>query len=315
MSSDTAKNSAKKTVVIKRRISEITVKILLLLLLIGLSYIVLYPFLFKILSAFMSDDDLYEPMVQMIPMNWTLERFVNTFKNSEFISGMFNTLLYSIIVAVCSTFSAAFIGYGLAKFNFKGKGIIFGLVVFTMLLPLQVVYIPLYSTFKFFDIFGIMSLFGSSGISLIDTPLPMLVLSITSLGFRAGIYVILLRQYYIGIPKELTEAAYVDGSTVMKTFWNIILPMARSMLIVVFSLSFAWQWTDTFYSSILMSGVKLLPSIVQVMTSVSANNNEYYITLVNANTAAILAIIPLIIFYCFMQKQIIQGIESSGIVG
>ena len=314
MSSDISKNLKIKLQDIRKRIPEIIVKVLLLLLLIGLAYIVLYPFLFKILSAFMSKDDLYDPMVGMIPIHWTLERFLNLLKNSEFLSSMFNSLLYSLIVAVCSTFSAAFVGYGLAKFNFKGRGIIFGLVVFTMLIPLQVVYLPLYTTFKFFDVFGIMSLFGSEGVSLIDTPLPMFILSIISLGFRAGIYVILMRQYYIGLPKELTEAAYVDGSTVMKTFWQIILPMARSMLIVIFSLSFAWQWTDTFYSGILMSSTNLLPSVVQLMF-VAPTGSEYYGTIVNANTAALIAILPLIVFYCFLQKQIIQGIENSGIVG
>lgn len=305
----------KRTELIKSKFSNIIIKIIMLLLMIGLSYIVLYPFLFKILSAFMSNDDLYDPLVEMIPKHWTLERFSSVFKNNDFTTGMLNTFLYSLMVAVCSTFSATFVGYGLAKFKFRGRSIIFALVIFTMLLPLQTIYLPLYSAFKFFDVFGIMSLFGSKGISLIDTPMPMFILSITSLGFRSGIYVILMRQYFMGIHKELIEAAYVDGSTVMRTFWQIILPMARSMLVVVFSLSFAWQWTDTFYSGILMSGEKLLPNVVILLCRITINDSAYYETIVNANAAALLAIAPLIIFYCIMQKQIIQGIESSGIVG
>lgn len=300
---------------LKSKITGIVIKIILLLLMIGLSYIVLYPFLFKILSAFMSSDDLYDPLVEMIPIHWTLERFAGVFKNNDFTKGMLNTFLYALMVAVCSTFSATFVGYGLAKFNFKGRNIIFALVVFTMLLPLQTIYLPLYSAFKFFDVFGILALLGVDGISLIDTPAPMFILSVTSLGFRSGIYVILMRQYFAGIHKELVEAAYVDGSTVMGTFWKIILPMARSMLVVVFSLSFAWQWTDTFYSDILMSGQKLLPNVVMLLNNVTTNNASYYESLVNANTAALIAILPLILFYCLLQRQIIQGIESSGIVG
>ncbi len=305
----------KRTELVKSKLSNIIIKIIMLLLMIGLSYIVLYPFLFKILSAFMSNDDLYDPLVEMIPKHWTFERFSSVFKNNDFMTGMLNTFLYSLMVAVCSTFSATFVGYGLAKFKFKGRSIIFALVIFTMLLPLQTIYLPLYSAFKFFDLFGMMSLFGSKGISLIDTPMPMFILSITSLGFRSGIYVILMRQYFMGIHKELIEAAYVDGSTVMRTFWQIILPMARSMLVVIFSLSFAWQWTDTFYSGILMSGEKLLPNVVILLSNTTTNDATYYTTIVNANTAALLAIAPLILFYCLMQKQIIQGIESSGIVG
>ncbi len=308
-------SSSNKQNILKNKVGTIVVKILSLLLLIGLAYIVLYPFLFRILSAFMDTEDLYDPLVDIIPAHWTLKRFADVFANSEFLSGMLKTALYAIGVAVCSTFSAAFVGYGLARFKFKGNGIIFGLVVLTMLIPLQTVFLPLYTTFKFFDIFGVFSLFGSKGLSLVDTPFPMLMLAITCLGFRAGIYVILMRQYYAGIPKELIEAAYVDGSSVMNTFWTIILPMAKSMLIVVFSLSFAWQWSDTFYSSILNSGTNLLPRIVLLMTSYDPAAANAYELSINANTAAIVAVIPLLIFYCILQKQIIQGIENSGIVG
>ena len=275
----------------------------------------LYPFLFKILSAFMTSDDLYDPLVEMVPAHWTISRFVDVLKSDGYLAGMLNTALYAVAAAVCTTFSAAFVGYGLARFKFKGCNIIFGLVVFTMLIPLQTVYLPLYSTFKFFDIFSLSTLFGGNGISLIDTPFPTILLAVTCLGFRAGIFVILMRQYYRGIPKELIEAAYVDGSSVMGTFFSIILPMARSMLIVVFSLSFAWQWTDTFYSSILNGGTKLLPQLVLIMNTMSNQSFEYYETMVFSNTAAIVAVIPLIVFFCFLQKKIIQGIESSGIVG
>ena len=137
----------------------------------------------------------------------------------------------------------------------------------------------------------------------------------TSLGFRAGVFVILMRQYYIGVPDELIEAACVDGAGPYKTFFSIILPMAKSMLIVIFALSFAWQYTDVFYSDLLIPDVKTLPNMTQLLAMVKLESSEYYLNYVRANTAQILAILPLIVLYCFMQRKIIQGIERSGLVG
>ena len=91
--------------------------------------------------------------------------------------------------------------------------------------------------------------------------------------------------------------------------------MAKSMLIVIFALSFAWQYTDVFYSDLLIPDVKTLPNMTQLLAMVKLESSEYYLNYVRANTAQILAILPLIVLYCFMQRKIIQGIERSGLVG
>ena len=133
--------------------------------------------------------------------------------------------------------------------------------VCTLLIPSQTISIPLFSYFKFFDIFGLLqAVNGQPGIT--NSVWPLVLLGITGLSFRGGIFIILMRQYYKNIPTELVEAAYVDGAGHLRTFGRIILPMARSMLVVVFILAFAWQWTDTFYTNTLMGGTKLLPNVV-----------------------------------------------------
>ena len=124
-----------------------------------------------------------------------------------------------------------------------------------------------------------------------------------------------MRQYYIGVPNELIEAAYVDGAGPFKTFFTIIIPMAKSMLVVIFSLSFAWQYTDTFYSDLLLSDVRMLPSMSAMLSQTNLENADYYLNYVRGNTAQIMSILPLIVLYCILQKQIIQGIERSGLVG
>ncbi len=299
----------------KRKILNALAKIPIYILLLGLSYIIIYPFIFKILSSFMSDSDLYNPLVIQIPQDWTLDNIKYIFTETDFPAGFVNTLIYAVVAAVFTSFSAAFVGYGLARFKFPGVKILFGIVVLTMLMPIQTVSLPLFTKFRFFDIFGLFGLFGSEGIQLTNTIFPTILLSATCLGFRAGIFVILMRQYYIGIPKELIEAAYVDGSGPYRTYFEVILPMAKSMLVVVFSLSFAWQWTDTFYSGLLDGGVKFIPSVVSLLNSTIFGGINDAIQYVYVNTAALLGVVPLLIFYCIFQKKIIQGIETSGIVG
>lgn len=305
------KNKAK----ISKYAKQFSVKFLIFVLLVGLSYVILYPFIFKILAAFMSKEDLYNSLVDIVPMNWSFENFKYIFENAGYFEALKNTLIYGFLVAILATASAAFVGYGIAKFKFKGVNILTFIIIIVMLMPIQTLSIPLYLNFRYFDPLGIVSLFGGEGINILSTPLPSVIMSATSLGFRAGVFVILMRQYYIGVPEELNEAAYVDGAGPFRTFFAIILPMAKSMLIVIFALSFAWQYTDTFYSDLLLPDVQTLPNMTQMLSAVKLESSEYYLNYVRANTAQILAILPLIILYCFMQRKIIQGIERSGLVG
>ena len=305
----------KRKAKISKYAKQFAVKFLIFVLLAGLSYVILYPFLFKILAAFMSKEDLYNSLVDIVPMNWSFENFKYIFENTDFTISLKNTGIYALADAVLATASAALVGYGIAKFKFKGVKLLTFIVIIIMLMPIQTLSIPLYMNFRFFDPFGLISLFGGEGINLTGSIWPMIIMAATSLGFRAGVFIILMRQYYIGVPDELLEAACVDGAGPYRTFFSIILPMAKSMLIVIFALSFAWQWTDTFYSDLLYGDVKLLPSLVAMMRNVKLEQADYYLDYVRANTAEILAILPLIILYCFMQRKIIQGIERSGLVG
>ena len=278
-------------------------------------HVILYPFLFKILASFMSLDDMYDPTVMLIPKNWTLDIYRELLQNPELVDGFWRTAVFSVVVAVLATASSALVGYGLARFRFPGCKLLVGVVVFTMMLPIQTVSLPLYSSFRFFDFFGVVQATTGSAIQLTNTIWPMTILAATTLSFRAGIFVILTYQYYRSIPDELIEAAHVDGSGTFRTFFRIVVPMAKSIFVVVFSLSFAWQWTDTFYSNLLMGEVNLLPNVIAIMNTVSIGNKEMYYTMVKANAATILALLPLLLFYCLLQRKIIQGIERSGLVG
>ncbi len=285
-----------------------TGKLFIVVLLIGLSYLILYPFIVKLSSAFMSVEDTYDSTVGFIPKNPTLENIKYVISKTDFFGAIGSTLLISLIVAIGSVTSASLVGYGLAKFKFKGAGIVTVLVVLALLIPPQVILIPMYSHFRYFL---------GGAVNLTDTVWPMVFLSFTGFGFRGGLYIMVMCQVYKRIPTELTEAAAVDGVGAFRTFLHIMLPLATPMLTVVFLFSFAWQWTDTFYSSTFYSAIKLLPNLVSVIQNTNdiALGGGDYTKSILVNTLSLLCVAPLLIMFAFAQKKFVQGIESSGIVG
>ena len=313
--SDTAK-SKPNSIRIKRLVKRGLVKLVFFILLLGFAYVILYPFLFKLTAAFMSYDDLFDPLVSLVPRKWVLDNFKSVFATDNFSTGFFNMAFYALVVGLLSMFSSALVGYGLARYRFPFRRLVTAMVVLTMIVPSQTIRLSLFSEFRYFDIFGLFKLFTGQSLQLTNSIWPFVILSSTCLGFRAGIFVILMRQYYIGIPKEHTEAAYVDGAGPFYTFFRVILPMAKSMLIVIFALAFSWQWTDVFYTGTLNGSTPMLQNIILTMASVtSGGNSDYYYYIVQANTAALIAILPLLLIFVLLQRRIIQGIERSGLVG
>lgn len=296
-----------------------------LLLLIGVSYIILFPFFSKIFSSFMSESDFTDVTVNMIPKSPTLTTYKAIITENGYFSAMGNTFLLSLVCGVLQTFVCSLIGYGFAKFKFRGSNILFLLVIFTMVVPHSTLRLAMFMHFKDFDILGIMGflnkigLTATPGIQLLNTNWPLWILSATGLAYKNGLFIFLMRQFYRGIPDELEESAYLDGSGVFKTFFTIIIPNSVTMLITVFMFSFCWQWTDTFYTNVFytQTGPRLLKSIITIPSSLS-EMDPAATTLFSAainNTCGLLIIIPLLILYLFGQKYIVQGIERSGITG
>lgn len=301
-------------------------KIVRFLLLLGISYVILMPFFTKISSSFMSGDDFVDATVKLIPKYPTIATYKAIIRDNGYWNALLNTTLLSLLCAVIQTFICSMIGYGFAKFKFKGNKILFALVILTMIVPHRTVQFAMYMNFRYFDIGNIMKIFTGKGlielitgssINMTNTFWPLVLLSVTGLGFKNGLFIFMMRQYFRGVPDELEESAYLDGYGTVKTFIKIIIPLSVPMMITVFLFAFSWQWTDNFYSNLFFTtvGTKLLPSIVTVPKSLDTSvASSMYNAAVN-NACAMLIITPLIIIYLFAQRYLIQGIERSGIVG
>ena len=295
-------------------------------LLVGISYVVLFPYISKIFGSFMSREDFVDVSVLLIPKYPTLDTYKAIINDNKYVEALLNTATISVLCGVIQMLICAVVGYGFAKFNFKGKGILFLCVIFTMIIPHETIQLSMFMKFRYFDIFGIIEgvqkLFGVESPtvpSLLNTNWPLIILSAGGLAFKNGLFIFIMRQYYKGVPDELEEAAYVDGAGVFKTFVSIILPMSVPMLVTIFMFAFSWQWSDTFYTGLFFSSTTqrvLLPDIVTIPKSL---DTEYaaQITYEKAirNTCGLLILAPLVFVYLFAQRTLIEGVERSGITG
>lgn len=299
------------------------------LLLLGISYVIIQPFFAKIASSFMSPNDFVDVTVKLIPRYPSLDTYKAIITDLKYFEALFNTLTLSLACAVIQTFICCLIGYGFAKFKFRGNKILFFLIIFTMVVPHETLQLSLFMKFRYFDIFGIFNLLGGgvferfkvigfTSINFNNTYWPLIILSLGGLAFKNGLYVFMMRQFFRGVPDELEESAYIDGSGVFRTFMTIIIPLSIPMMITIFLFTFSWQWTDNFYTTVFFttSGATLMPDVVGIPKSLDtqyAGQNMYESAI--RNTCGLMILTPLIIIYLFAQRYLIQGIERSGITG
>lgn len=279
------------------------------ILVFGLCYIILKPFIIKILAAFMSPDDLLDAAVKIVPRNWSLHYWKHALKNMNISTSGLLTLRLSLVAAVIQTIISTMVGYGLARFKFRGKNLLFALVVVVMIVPMQVYSISQYLNFRYFGI-------GGAAISLIDTEWPIYILSLGGLGMKQCVYIYLMREFFMGLPVDLENAATVDGASVIQSFIRIVLPNAVTMMVTVFLFAFCWQWTDTYFSSMYFSSKMTLAqipaneSIMTIRTMVASYDRTG--TTIAQNAAAILVILPLVGLSVICQKFLVQSISQSG---
>ncbi|MBQ7354752.1 MAG: carbohydrate ABC transporter permease [Clostridia bacterium] len=301
-----------------RFLGTVVFKLFRLVLLLGVSYVILFPFISKIASSFMDPLDFVDSTVKLIPKNPTLNTYKQIIIENKYFEALFNTTILSLLCGIIQTFICCVVGYGFGKYKFRGHKLMFALMLFTMIVPHQTLQLSMFMKFKYFDIFGLFGLLGMESIDLTNTYWPMAILSLTGLAFKNGLYIYMMRQFFRGVPDSLEESAYIDGSGTFRTFIKIILPLSVPMMITVFLFAFSWQWTDSFYTGLFFTGRNslLLSKIVAIprtLDTTYAGGNLFAAAI--RNTCGLLIIAPLIVIYLFCQRYLIQGIERSGITG
>lgn len=301
----------------KKRLREIIWPFFRFFILFGLGFVILYPLIYMLSCAFRESSDMTDPTVMWITRHYTLDIIRETINAMDFGNTLLNTLKLNIGCSVVQVISCAITGYGFARFKFRGKGIMFGIVIMMILVPAQIISLPLYTQFRYFGIKGIFS------INLIDSMACMYLPAATGNGIRSGLMILIFRQFFRGMPKELEDAAYLDGCGPFGTFLRVMMPNALSSLLTVFLFSVVFYWNDYYVSSTFFTNNKtvslMLKNLSSQLSLMLFNDATVQISereqIVWMEAGCLISIMPILIMYIFLQKYFTEGIERSGIVG
>ncbi|MBO5265087.1 MAG: carbohydrate ABC transporter permease [Ruminococcus sp.] len=301
----------------KKRLREIIWPFFRFFILFGLGFVILYPLIYMLSCAFRESSDMTDPTVMWITRHYTLDIIRETINAMDFGNTLLNTLKLNIGCSVVQVISCAITGYGFARFKFRGKGIMFGIVIMMILVPAQIISLPLYTQFRYFGIKGIFS------INQIDSMACMYLPAATGNGIRSGLMVLIFRQFFRGMPKELEDAAYLDGCGPFGTFLRVMMPNALSSLLTVFLFSVVFYWNDYYVSSTFFTNNKtvslMLKNLSSQLSLMLFNDATVQISareqIVWMEAGCLISIMPILIMYIFLQKYFTEGIERSGIVG
>lgn len=282
------------------------------LVLCSLAFVFLYPFITMIVTSFMSDEDLLNITVKWLPSGFKWGNYRIAMEQLGYKRYVKNSLFIATLSTVGHVLSCSFIGYGFARYKFKLKSVCFAVVILSMLVPAQTTIFPMYIQY--------------SKMGWVDSYLPLIVPTFFGYGLNGAFFIFLFRQFFQGLPKEMEEAARIDGCGALQTFFRIMLPMSRSSILVATVLSFVWHWNDYFEPNVYLmtQGKRVLPSRLPALYKLL--NTEEAMDLVmdeggfTFNSAMLMAgtflvILPVLIVYAFLQKKFMEGVERSGLTG
>ncbi len=301
------------------------------LLIICLSYLILAPILKNITVALTDPRDLNFPSSMWVPARISIENLHVSYIMLDYSRALLYTIFNTAAITILQTISAMMAGYTFARLKFPGRELLFGIVVFTIIVPPQMFMFPQYLYFKEFNPFGLIKLLtGKTG--LLNTPVALYILNALGMGLKSGLYIYIFRQTFRGLPKELEEAAYIDGAGFIHTFTRIVLPAAGAGILTVVVLSYVWNWNDPYYAqlfdnknvlNLMLAFNRAVGSVDESLTRISSRVPVEYAFITKspvyenaiAKTAALLVFLPLVFLYMLIQRKFVQGVERSGIVG
>lgn len=295
---------------LKRATGRATLGAVRYLILIGLSFIILYPLIITVLISFMNSSDIYDMAVRFIPKDPSFSNFQDAIVFLDYWKTVGQSLLLNVLLCALEILSCLVVAYGFARFNFPFRNLLFGCVILTLLIPYSIYFAPLYFSFQSW---------GPFGWNLLETPLPMFLLSATAVGLKDGLIIYIMHQSFRGYPKELEEAASVDGAGPFRVFVRIMLPGATSVSFTCFMFAFVWKWTDPTYSEIFFPNTSFiwskLANIDSYFDMSSIFRNDAYYRAIVQNASVILYILPLVILFMFTKRFLVESIETTGLVG
>lgn len=277
-----------------------------LLTLFGFVYI--YPMLYMLGYSLMSPSDVANPMINYVPTSFFFQNYVEASKVLAFLKTLLQTLLVAIVPSLFQTVTCCITAYGLARFNFPGKKIVFALIILTFIVPSQLTMLP--------------QLVIYSNLKMTDSLLSFIIPAAFGQGLKAAVFILIFYQFFRGIPDSVVEAAKIDGANSFQVFMKIGIPAAVPAILLSFLLSVVWYYNETVLSSIYFGGtLTTLPlELAKFQATYEALFGTATTTGKSINEAiymagTLLSILPLLVTYFFTQRFFTDGIDKAGITG
>ena len=293
------------SILLRRKASAAIIYLARLLILTIVGYIVLYPFFYMLATAIKDIDAMLDVEHIWIPVTYSLESFKEIFELLDFGTALKQTFLVQILSAAIETFVCAFVAYGFARFKFKGKPICTFFLILSLLVPIQMYSLSMSVNYR--------------NLHLFNTPFVYWLPSLLGVGIRSGMMIFIYQQFFVNLPKELEDAAYIDGAGPVRTYFSIALPSSSVVLVTVSVLSFVWHWNEYYLASLtFLSDSAPLAMVLSFLKVYLKQVGIYegwpeYASLVSAACLMYL-IIPLILYMIF-QRKFVRSIDRVGITG
>ena len=303
---------SRRSVLYKRRAMKWGGGLLRTVFLLGVGYVTLYPLLFMISASFMSVSDTLDATVVWLPSGLNWFNFQKAFDLMRYDKALMNTLKLVLPCVALQVCSCVFIAYGFARFKLPGLSVLFALLLFNIIVPSICYMIPVYVLM--------------TDLKLIDTYLQFYIQALLGVGVRSALYIFIIRQFYRTMPKELEEAAFIDGCNPLQTFLRIMVPNIRPAILTVSVLSLVWYYNDFSTTGMLLNGnYPLSVAITSVGTTLDSNMQYLTGQAISADlkilrasilaAACLIVVLPITAVYALVQRHFTEGIERTGIVG
>ena len=264
----------------------------------GFAFVMIYPLLWMILSSFKPTNTIFTTAQELLPRTWTLENYANGWKgfaNVSFGRFFLNSLFISVMATLGTLASSSIVAYGFARLKFKGRGVLFSAMLVTMMLPAQVLMIPQYIWYQ--------------KLGWVGNYLPLIVPYWFAI---QGFFVYLITNFIGGIPRDLDEAAKIDGCSTYGIFFWIILPLIVPALITSGIFSFIWRWDDFLSALLYVSKTEMYPVSLALKLFSDPSSSSDYGAMFAMST---LSILPVVLIFVTLQKYLVEGIATSGLKG
>ena len=280
----------------------LTASILPRIILIVFAVIFISPFYWMVVSALKSVDEGAAFPPTLIPQAWRWQNFVDAINYIPFGLYAVNSLIITVGATIGAVLSNTLIAYGFSRIQWPGRNILFYVCIATIFLPYPVVLVALFDIFSKLPAFGI-----QGGHSWINTFLPLIVPAF----FGNPFYIFLMRQFMMGIPKELSDAARVDGASELQTFWNVVLPLTKPAVTVIGILAAVAAWNEFLLPLLYLQENEKYPLAIGLAFFTSQHDVAYNLLM----AASTLIVLPVVVIFILAQRFFIEGITVGGVKG